>query len=707
MTTKNVVFIDSRVAGYETLIAGLSADTEWYLLDANQDGVDQMQRILAGYSDLDSVQVISHGSSGTLYLGSTVLNGDNLYSYQTQLQAIGSSLTETGDILLYGCNVAQGDVGVSFVNSLAQITGADVAASENWTGNLGDWVLEVSSGQINLDVSFESISYQYDLALISGTSGNDTLSGTSADDSIDGQDGNDLIDGKFGNDTIFGGNGNDFIVVHLASTGEADESLGVYPGETGYYYGGQGNDTYHIKSSWGSINIIESPSEGLDTVKYQGFLNYQLPDNVENFVSNYNAGLLVIGNDSANAITMQIEVGSLGYDTLKGGAGDDTLDGGLGRDYYYGGSGNDVFLIESPDDQVYELANEGTDEARSSVTYTIPDYVESLMLTGFSSINGVGNSGNNHILGNTTANQLDGKEGEDTLAGLGGDDTYIVDNAGDVVVEDFSEGTDVVKSSISYVLSDNVENLQLTGTAGTNGTGNDLANILIGNSGNNRLDGNLGVDNMKGYAGNDTYVVDSTGDVVVESLDAGNDTIETEVTLTSMAANVENLTLLGEEALNANGNSLANTLTGNLANNILDGKAGADTLKGGAGDDTYIVDNTGDVVTELTGGGIDTVKSSFTRTLGNYQEHLILTGTAVIDGTGNSLSNQLIGNGSNNVLTGLAGDDLLKGLAGADTMAGGAGNDIYYVDSLTDVITEVAGEGYDKEIGRASCRERV
>lgn len=146
MTIKNIVFVDSRVASYEAIISSFGADTEWYLLDAEQDGIDQMQRILAGYSELDSIQIISHGSTGTLYLGSTVLNSNNLTTNQTQLQAIGSSLTETGDILLYGCNVAQGDVGVSFINSLAQISGADVAASDDATGISGDWQLEAASG---------------------------------------------------------------------------------------------------------------------------------------------------------------------------------------------------------------------------------------------------------------------------------------------------------------------------------------------------------------------------------------------------------------------------------------------------------------------------------------------------------------------------------------------------------------------------------
>ncbi|MDD2742794.1 MAG: DUF4347 domain-containing protein, partial [Rhodocyclaceae bacterium] len=151
MTTKNVVFIDSRVAGYETLIASLGADTEWYLLSAEGDGVAQMSSILVNYSALDSIQVISHGSAGTLYLGSTVLNSGNLYSYESQLQAIGASLSETGDILLYGCNVAQGDLGLELVNSLAGITGADVAASNDLTGVAtagGDWSLEVQTSSI-------------------------------------------------------------------------------------------------------------------------------------------------------------------------------------------------------------------------------------------------------------------------------------------------------------------------------------------------------------------------------------------------------------------------------------------------------------------------------------------------------------------------------------------------------------------------------
>ena len=131
MTTKRqIAFIDSRVADYQTLIDGLEEGTAWYLLDAHEDGISQMEWILSDYSDLEAIQIISHGSQGTLYLGNMVLDAGNLSAYQSSLQTIGESLSETGDILLYGCNVAQGDTGIQFIESLAAVTGADVAASD-------------------------------------------------------------------------------------------------------------------------------------------------------------------------------------------------------------------------------------------------------------------------------------------------------------------------------------------------------------------------------------------------------------------------------------------------------------------------------------------------------------------------------------------------------------------------------------------------
>jgi Ca2+-binding RTX toxin-like protein len=177
--SKNIVFIDSRVTDYQTLVAGLSADTVWLVLNANSDGVQQMQAALTGFSALDSIQIVSHGSPGALYLGSTLLGGSNLSAYQQQLASIGGALTSTGDILLYGCNVAQGDAGLQFITSLAHYTGADVAASVDSTGAAalgGDWVLEQTVGSIDVSVLVDSNSVGL-LAVNSPPTGSVTISG--------------------------------------------------------------------------------------------------------------------------------------------------------------------------------------------------------------------------------------------------------------------------------------------------------------------------------------------------------------------------------------------------------------------------------------------------------------------------------------------------------------------------------------------------
>ena len=319
--------------------------------------------------------------------------------------------------------------------------------------------------------------------------------------------------------------------------------------------------------------------------------------------------------------------------------------------------------------------------------------VENLTLTGAAAINGIGNSLNNLLTGNSAANTLDGDGGDDTLNGgagtdtlIGGigNDTYLVENVGDVVTEQFDEGTDLVQSSVSYILSANVENLTLTGSAALNATGNVLNNRLSGNSGANVLDGAAGADTLIGGGGNDTYVVDDEGDVVTEAANQGTDTVQSAITYV-LGADVENLTLTGAIGLNGTGNSLNNILSGNSAANglmglegqdTLDGGGGADTLVGGLGNDTYMVDNIGDVVTENLNEGTDLVQSSVSYALTANVENLTLTGTSAINGTGNTLNNRLAGN------------------SGANQLAGGLGNDTYLV-SHGDTIVEHANEGTD------------
>ena len=337
-----------------------------------------------------------------------------------------------------------------------------------------------------------------------------------------------------------------------------------------------------------------------------------------------------------------------------------------------------------------------------------------------------GNSGNDTITGDEKDNLLDGGAGNDIISGLGGNDTiiggtgndtmiggtgndtYFVDNIRDVVIEDSTLSTeiDTVQSTISYSLTPNVENLTLTGTEATNGTGNAGDNLIIGNSannilnggdGNDTLDGGDGIDTLVGGNGNDTYIVDTTTDTITELTNQGIDAIKSAVTYSlSTLANVENLTLTGTEAINGTGNAGDNLIIGNSANNILNGGDGNDTLdggegndtlfggkgndimKGGKGNDTYILDDKNDKknIVEEIDNGIDTVKVSFNYKLENNLENLILTGITNSNGTGNSLDNIIIGNDGNNKLKGEDGNDRLDGGLGDDKLEGDDGNDL-------------------------------
>jgi Ca2+-binding RTX toxin-like protein len=290
----------------------------------------------------------------------------------------------------------------------------------------------------------------------------------------------------------------------------------------------------------------------------------------------------------------QTMVGTAGNDILIGGRGDDTLTGLAGNDTLQGGLGNDL---------------------------------------------------------------LDGGTGNDTMQGGTGKDTYVVNVAGDVVIELTNEGTDTVQSSIAYTLGANVENLTLTGTANLNGNGNALDNILTGNSGANVLTGG---------AGNDTYVV-GAGDTVVESLNGGTDTVQSSVTWT-LGSNVENLSLTGTANINGTGSSANNVLTGNSGNNALDGGSGDDTVDGGEGNDSL-----------LGGSGNDTLFGGFGKDMLNAGSgNDVLNGgegTDTLDG--GSGDDQLLGGAGNDTLTGGSGADQFTGGIGNDALTGGSGNDLY------------------------------
>lgn len=146
-----LLVVDTRVGDYRSLLNGLPSDVQVLLIDSGESGLDAIGGRLAGGEQFDAVHILSHGEAGSLTLGSDRLDGETLAGQAAQLQSWATYLSAQADILLYGCEVARGAQGQSFIEQLAQLTGADIAASIDATGaptRGGNWVLEASTGSI-------------------------------------------------------------------------------------------------------------------------------------------------------------------------------------------------------------------------------------------------------------------------------------------------------------------------------------------------------------------------------------------------------------------------------------------------------------------------------------------------------------------------------------------------------------------------------
>jgi Ca2+-binding RTX toxin-like protein len=596
------------------------------------------------------------------------------------------------------------------------------------------------------------------MATITGSNGADTLNGTKYDDTITGLAGNDQLQGLEGDDSIDGGSGLDTML------------------------GGIGNDTYMVDST-GDL-VIDGKDEGNDVVF--STISHTLAANIEDlWLRDIPGAINGTGNDLDNAIYGNSRNNTLsgvdgddrlfgadGRDTLLGGRGNDNLIGGSGIDSMVGGAGNDTYGLDDAGDVVTENANEGTDLVYTDIDYTLGANLENLYLyPRTAAVNGTGNALNNTITGNENNNVLDGRAGNDTLVarnhrgisadtliGGTGDDVFFVSALDDSVVENAGEGIDHVIADTSYTLAANVEVLSFQRLftyypLDIDGIGNDLNNTMYGTDGvnvlsgrggrdflfgyegadvlaggdeNDHLDGGSSADAMIGGDGNDGYVVDDAGDLVTENAGEGADFVDSWVTYT-LGANVENLDLRGETAMDGTGNGLDNFIGGNSGNNVLtgsagndvfDGEGGADTILGGAdndtidgglgadsmvggsGDDMYVLVDDGNAIVETADEGTDTVLTRVTHTLAANVENLVLhEHGGSINGAGNTLNNMLFGNSADNSLFGSGGGDTLTGADGGDTLFGGNGYDS--IDGGIGNDTIEGGNGVDTMIGGA------
>ncbi|HEX8449633.1 MAG TPA: calcium-binding protein, partial [Allosphingosinicella sp.] len=537
------------------------------------------------------------------------------------------------------------------------------AGADSMTGGVGDDVYVIDSlGDVATELEGQGTDrISTSLATFVLGSAFEELAGSSAaGQALTGNGGDNLVSGWMGNDIIDGGAG-------------ADQMFGL-----------GGDDVYYVDNAGDTVG--EEESSGTDEVR-TGLAAYSLAANVEYLTGTSGAGQALTGNASANRIT--------------GGAGKDSIDGGSGADTMIGGLGDDVYFVDNSADSVVEAFGGGSDEIRTALAvYSIAalGQVETLAGTGNFGQTLTGNAGSNRIAGGGGNDVIDGGGGADTLVGGAGDDTYLVDNAGDSVIEAPDAGNDEIRTALlaySLAAMPAVERLTGTSALGQTLTGNALSNRITGGDGNDVLDGGAGTDTLIGGLGDDVYIVGEF-DSVSETAGGGIDEARTSDGLYILYDNVEKLTGLSSAGQTLIGNGSANEIAGGSGNDMLygrggndmlDGGAGADSLYGEGGDDSYRVDDSNDKVFESADSGSDTVLT----TLAAYQLGANVEDLRGLLDTGQSLT----GNSEINRVTGGAGDDVLNGGGGfGDNLEGNGGDDRFVVDQVA-ALWAYGGSGSD------------
>uniref|UniRef100_UPI0038F5EF9C calcium-binding protein n=1 Tax=Sphingomonas sp. TaxID=28214 RepID=UPI0038F5EF9C len=530
-----------------------------------------------------------------------------------------------------------------------------------------------------------------------GYGGNDVLNGGAGSDALDGGDGNDHLIGGAGNDRLWGGDGND--ILDPGPAGAQYFRLGFGQFDPQPVDGGAGFDTLVLDFS-ASVD-----SQSIDAVQYMPL----------NGVTNVEA-VDITGSQFIDVLTGTANndrlAGGGGYDVLRGGAGNDVLDagpdgpssfGGLAEPFRYTDVGIDHLFTAGPDgatlslrivapctflqdsglerggtvSYAFTVSNAG---AQMFIDYALPDMESEAFSFGIVDAEGVEvtrpnydpavpfvfpHAGVYYLIAqirdynfwdsarlnlDLTFDDADVLTGNRLYGGTG-NDTFIVNAAGDLVVELAGEGSDTVYSSVDYGLAAEVEHLTLTGTA-INGIGNGAANTIAGNAANKSLDGGLGNDVLRGAGGDDW--------------------------------------LYGGEG--------ADGLDGGLGNDLLDGGDGIDVATYSAAAAAVSVNLAVAGAQNTLGAGIDTLTAVENLIGSGFADSLI----------GNAGANSLNGYHGNDILRGAAGNDSLIGGEGADALDGGLGNDALNGGNGVDVATySAAGAAVSVNLAIAAAQNTI
>ena len=431
-----------------------------------------------------------------------------------------------------------------------------------------------------------------------------------------------------------------------------------------------GNDTYNVDSTGDEVQ--EAAGEGTDRIITS--LNFTIAPGQE---------IEILQTSNNIATTPLVLTGNTFGQYIYGNYGNNLIDGGGGGDIMLGFAGDDTYVVRDSLDQVRENAGEGFDRVNGIVSYGLLAGQEVEMLAfsnniGTAALSVTGNEIGQYLYGNYGNNILNGGGGADVMSGFLGDDTYFVDNSGDDVRENIAEGNDRIVTSVSFALraGQHVEIIETESAAGTGAlelTGNELAQTITGNAGNNVLTAGGGADILRGLTGDDLYFI-TPETIIQEFAGEGSDRVFVSGSYTLAGSEIEVLTPadeFGTQALNMTGNSFGQYVYGNDGANRIDGGGGGDVLVGRGGDDLLFVRNAADQIREDVNDGFDRVLA-FTswRANAGAQIEMITTddnlATTPINLTGNEFAQYVYGNAGNNTVGGGAGKDVLNGLGGTD-----------------------------------------
>ncbi|WP_029407232.1 DUF4347 domain-containing protein [Thiomicrorhabdus sp. Milos-T2] len=674
----------------------INADREIkvFVLDSSKDGLEQISSILDYFQGVAAVHLLSHGSAGALFLGNTKVNAQQLRQNAEKLKLWGNSLTKDADLLLYGCDVANGELGLEFVEQLAVATGADIAASDDATGNLenADWKLEKNIGEIET-TSFVSRALNGILAT-TPTDGNDTLAVTSG--TIAGLKGNDSYTfssmpsstvtlkelNNEGTDTLNLSNVTNDLKIVIKKDNQVKVYVGTTLKITATYIeniiGGKGNDAFvvekgaslkgYIDGGLGSNSLTYTdPNPGLfSNTTYTGSVITDFGNNADQ-----DGKSTAIDGFAANGIK--------NIDSVTGGKGNDFIKGGTGIDDLSGGKGDDAIT-----------GNAGIDNIQGDAGN---DWLD-------------GGIGTDTVQGGAGEDTLIASVGGDTLSGGAGNDTYQFSDSFDwnatKVTELANQGADIldfglVTADLTFTVNDlSTTGATISATGKTITAAKQIEKIVAGSA-----------INTFNFQSNWSELL------LIESTTAATINID-------FSAVTEDLyfTIRADGSVKVTDSTSRNSGHSVIVDNV-------DKIIGGQGTNTFTLEQGTSYVGILTGGAstnildysqfgvaIDLIAS--TTVLPGFTAATTLTGTfdivgsdrkdiLVADASGQKLSGAkgddfLIGAAGNDELLGNKGDDVFHGGAGNDSFVGGTGDDTYYFSNnwgQDTGITELAREGFD------------